>query len=282
MRAAIRFLISGFVIAGLSPAAWAQSGSLPVLRGSDYRPVPPTYRNWSGFYAGGAIGYSSASGEIDSSGSSMLANALRVTALEQQFEISTWPNPQMGSNNATPWGVFMGYNWQSDNAVYGIEFGYNRTKHALSANDVIARQVVADDEWRYNITVNSAIEANVTDFATFKLRSGAVYGPVLPYLSAGLAVGRMSAHQSGTVSYPAPVWTGDPLDEPANPGAASISAARGKNGAIAWGLAAGAGFDWEVVQHVFMRAEYEYVGFAAVNDVKVSIHTARVGVGLRF
>ncbi len=282
MRIAMRFLISGLALASFPHIALAQnSGPLPVLRGSDYRPVAPTYRNWSGFYFGGQIGHSSANADFSGSGNQLLERILENTILENEFQVSTWPQPSSASNNANPWGVFIGYNWQSDNAVYGVEFSYNRTKHAMSGVDSVSRIVTTSTEYQFDVTASAGATAEVMDFSNLRLRTGAVYGQLLPYMTVGLAVGRMSVVQTANVNYPAPIDVSAGGGQPALP-AVNITRTEGKKNAYVLGLSAGLGFDFEVIPHVFLRGEYEYVGFAEVNDVNISIHTARAGIGLKF
>ena len=51
---------------------------------------------------------------------------------------------------------------------------------------------------------------------------------------------------------------------------------------FAYGLAAGLGVDFALLQNVFVRAEWEYVGFSPIDGTHVAINTARVGAGIKF
>ena len=51
---------------------------------------------------------------------------------------------------------------------------------------------------------------------------------------------------------------------------------------FAYGYTAGLGLDVIVLPNVFLRAEWEYVQFFPVQDVKIHLNTARVGVGIKF
>lgn len=282
MRGAMWLLISGLMLACLGHGASAADyRDLPVLRGSDARPVPASYRNWSGFYFGGGIGFSSGNADFSSTGNTLLARILENTILENEFQVSTWPQPSSASSNASPWGVFFGYNWQSDNAVYGFEFSYNRTNHEMSGVDSVGRIVTTSNEYQYSVTASAGASAKVTDIVNARLRSGAVFGPVMPYLTAGLAVGKMTVIQTANVNYPAPTDVSVGGGQPPLPGV-NITRTDGKNNSYTLGLSAGVGVDYEFMPHVFLRGEYEYVGFLPVNDVAISIHTARAGIGLRF
>ena len=55
-----------------------------------------------------------------------------------------------------------------------------------------------------------------------------------------------------------------------------------RDNAFAPGFEAGVGVDVALMPNVFLRAEYEYVLFGPIGDVRSSISTARAGVGIRF
>ena len=55
-----------------------------------------------------------------------------------------------------------------------------------------------------------------------------------------------------------------------------------QSGIFTYGITGGLGVDVTVLPNVFMRAEWEYTSFASVHDIKVTINTARVGIGVRF
>jgi len=44
----------------------------------------------------------------------------------------------------------------------------------------------------------------------------------------------------------------------------------------------GAGLRLLVLPNVFLRAEWEYVQFFPVQDFKIHLNTARIGVGIKF
>jgi outer membrane immunogenic protein len=51
---------------------------------------------------------------------------------------------------------------------------------------------------------------------------------------------------------------------------------------LAVGVAAGLGTDYALTPNVFVRGEFEYIYFAAVYGVQVSVITGRVGAGVKF
>ncbi len=57
---------------------------------------------------------------------------------------------------------------------------------------------------------------------------------------------------------------------------------RTEGGAFSPGVVAGLGLDVSVTPNVFLRAEWEYVDFAAVGNISSYINTGRVGIAVRF
>ena len=55
-----------------------------------------------------------------------------------------------------------------------------------------------------------------------------------------------------------------------------------QNGAFAYGVATGLGMDIAVTTNLFVRGEFEYIFFAPVNSIQVSLWSARVGAGVKF
>jgi outer membrane immunogenic protein len=92
------------------------------------------------------------------------------------------------------------------------------------------------------------------DYGTVRARAGYAFDRFLPYAFLGGAIGR--------VNYNTP------------------SASR--DNAFTPGFEAGLGIDVAIMPNIFLRAEYEYVLFGPVGDVRSNISTARAGVGIRF
>jgi outer membrane immunogenic protein len=51
---------------------------------------------------------------------------------------------------------------------------------------------------------------------------------------------------------------------------------------IAYGFTAGLGVEVALMQNLFVRAEWEFIEFPNIADFRVSVNSARVGVGLKF
>ena len=56
----------------------------------------------------------------------------------------------------------------------------------------------------------------------------------------------------------------------------------GQNNALLWGYTVGAGLDWAVTRNIFVRGEFEFVQFAPISNIAVSVASGRVGGGLKF
>ena len=56
----------------------------------------------------------------------------------------------------------------------------------------------------------------------------------------------------------------------------------GSNNALLWGYSVGAGLDWAVTQHFFLRGEFEFVQFAPISSISLEIFSGRVGAGYKF
>jgi outer membrane immunogenic protein len=273
----MRWATVGLIAVGFVQPALAADYDGPVLRGSNvWTDVPPpgSVSDWSGFYIGGHVGYSSARGDLGTTGSSIIADILRLTLLEEEFNVSQWVSPE-GHGNASPVGGFVGYNWQFDDTVFGIDATYSRLSAMIGGTDSLARNVTTSDSSNYDVFVSSTMGAKLTDILSIRGRGGAMFGSFMPYGTLGIAVGRAQVIRQASVTT---------IEYVGGVPQAPISETRdeSKKGAWAYGLSAGLGFDWEIVPRMFLRGEYEYVGFAAIEDIKVSVHTARGGLGVRF
>ena len=51
---------------------------------------------------------------------------------------------------------------------------------------------------------------------------------------------------------------------------------------FAYGFTAGLGIEVALMQNMFARAEWEFIEFPNISDIRVSVNSARVAVGLKF
>ena len=95
----------------------------------------------------------------------------------------------------------------------------------------------------------------LVDYATLRGRAGYAVGPFLPYAVLGAAVGRFNFGDLSTGTFV------------------------GKDNAFDVGFVAGLGVDWAVAPGVFLRAEWEYVGFSRINGINPSVNLGQIGRG---
>jgi opacity protein-like surface antigen len=274
-----------FAVASGRQAAAAEPG-YPVLRGSQtYEVGPPSYRDWSGLYIGGQVGAAASGVDFSSGVSQLVANLLRFTTVEDEFQPSQWANLPRQSVTRVSYGAFIGYNVQFEDTIIGIEANYNRTNARMSSGDTVARTVTTSDGYANAVTVSGTGSIHLTDYGTLRLRGGWMYNGFLPYVFAGAAFGRATVMRSASVSIVGtdadPGCVGPP-DVCLPPFAFAASQTENKVGAIAYGWTAGAGADWALFGNVFLRGEFEYVGFGQLNGATINIATVRAGAGIKF
>lgn len=288
-------VLSSAVMIGTANAADLDDS---FLRGSLLPPTAsPAYADWRGVYVGGQFGVSSGIADFSNGLSSLTGYILRDTVLEGPIgNLKT-----MGSETTThgSYGAFIGYNFYDvDKIVLGVEGTYTRLNMDSGTSDSLTRVIQNDagattgHHYFYTTTVSGNASVRIKDFATVRARAGWQTGQFLPYAFVGAAFGRADYARSATVSYtkvdkpdaqlppippdPTTFFNTPPGSDPA--GTKSDS----QENAMAYGLAAGLGVDVSILPNVFLRAEWEYVKFAPIHDINVSINTGRVGIGVKF
>jgi outer membrane immunogenic protein len=292
---ATRLTVSALALLGLVHNVSAADYSEPILRGAEvFAPAPATYFRWSGFYVGGQGGYSHADFTLGN-GARAIFDILGDSLPGNPDAAGSVPVVLKDSVGTTSYGGFIGYNWQWENVVIGLEGNYNRTSlKAASAESVpISPPNIGTG------TLTST--AHLTDYGTVRARAGYIMGQFMPYAMVGLALGRADFSDSARFQY-TPVING--VAQPA----VDITSIANQNGAIGYGFAAGAGLDVMLIGGIFLRGEYEFVQLnsfsqapvlAAVPELespsrpatfggvepfdrKVTLHTVRGAVGFKF
>jgi opacity protein-like surface antigen len=268
------------VLGLVSPAA---ADDFDILRGS--QPVgPATFTRWSGFYAGGQVGLSSASAGFSNATQSLVAYSLRETTLEQDDAPSQWQVLGTASSNAVGYGGFAGYNTQWQDLIVGVEANYNHAAFSLHAPvSPIGRTTFDSTGSAYTVNITGSGSMAAEDFATLRLRSGWVVGDFLPYGFIGLALGVASTSTSATTSgeqYTSGVVGTCTAAEPCFPFSFINNA--GVNQAMLYGLTIGAGVDVAITANIFLRAEFEWDQFNPPPGFFASIASGRVGAGFKF
>lgn len=236
-----------------------------------------SYTRWDGLYGGGHLGNSSMAVNFGNAASSEVAFILRNTTLEAEIAPSDWTTLPSSTTNSMQYGGFIGYNWQWNEAVIGLDVGYSRlSSMSTTASDSIARIVSTSDSVSHSVQIDSSSSITLTDYATLRARLGYAVGQFLPYAVVGGAVGRFNYATSATVT---DNWT---PSGGATVNFGPITQSDAKNDAFAAGFVVGAGMDVALLPNVFVRGEWEFTGFAPVAGIRTSIHAARVGAGIRF
>jgi opacity protein-like surface antigen len=283
----MRSVICALALLALPTSAFA--GDFDILRGT-----VPTYR-WSGFYAGGDFGYSGANINFGQAAGPDISNILRNTAIEQDEQISQWP--VLGGESypsSINFGGFVGYNTEWDGVVLGLEADYSRVSINASSNGSITRfftdsaDVPPGHNLSYTLTASGQAAFKLTDIVSLRARAGWETGNLLPYAFAGIALSRANVSNSGTVGYSAIDYPDSetpplaPIYTAADPLVFGPDTQTTAQSTFAYGVDAGVGVDAGITSHVFVRGELEYIYFAPIDGIRLSISSARAGIGYKF
>lgn len=273
----MRRLMLSLVAVSVAQSALAADYGEPVLRGSQsyYVPGNPVYYRWDGVYFGGQVGGVYGRGDFGGGVGSLVSNILRNTTIESEAQVSSWTTLSKADVSGVSYGAFAGYNAQWENAVLGFEINYNHTDQNVEARDSIARSFTTSDGYFYNVNVTGSALVRVKDYGTIRARAGWVFDNIMPYGFVGLALMRSDVVRSANVNLTA-TQVGFP-DLALNQTQAVTS-----TDVVSYGWALGLGADWAILPNLFLRAEYEYINFGDVKDVKLQMQTARLGVGVKF
>jgi outer membrane immunogenic protein len=280
----MRWVICALVVLALPSSAFA--GDFDALRGSQ-TVGPANFTNWSGFYVGGQFGYSNAQTDFSNATSSLTAFSLRELALEEDDSVSAWPVlANNASTSGTTYGGFAGYNTQWQDMILGFEGGYTRASLNTVATSTPLSRFTSAGGNTYDVTVDGSASLKLVDYGSLRVRAGWIYDNFLPYGFAGFVLGRADYARSSLVfgqqnpSTPPVV----PCNTTLSPTCVdfSFSDSDGRNSVLLYGWSLGGGLDVALTQNIFLRAEFEYVRFAPLADMVVSVTTGRVGTGIKF
>jgi outer membrane immunogenic protein len=279
-----RLLVAIGLFASISGAT-AADYELPTLRGAEAVALPVASAccpRWEGFYVGGQVGYGFAAMDFTGSTKDLVSHMLRELALENVAQVSTWQVVGKADTTGGSYGGFIGYNIQWENLILGFEFNYSRINFFADAPVEPITRVTSAGGNTYLVTVTGGASMRITDMATVRARAGFEIGNFLPYFMIGAAVGRADLTRTATAfgeENPA-IPCGPPINPTCTPFLFTESEV--KNGAFIFGVSVGGGLEIMIMPNVFLRGEYEYVGFSPVWDIKANIQTARAGLGVKF
>lgn len=163
------------------------------------------------------------------------------------FRVQDWVYSKCPNNNAFTGGVTLGYNVIAGGALFGVEADYNGWSSTSKSHivDYTGSFVPAG-------TYNFYGKTSPNGGGTARLRLGYADGPIMPYVTGGLAYA--SGSPSTTIAY-TPVGMTSPT--------AVFAATRTLNTS---GWTAGGGLEYGLANHFSMKLEYLYMQYG---------HTAR-------
>jgi outer membrane immunogenic protein len=289
------------VLMGMAGEACAADLSDTFLRGSQTIISAPGGSRWDGVYFGGQVSYSMGSTDFAGGVKDLVNFALRNSVIQEQ--VASWSVLPKQETTNPGFGGFVGYNWQWDQAVLGVEGNYTHTTLFMSASDSLARSILnnngapAGHDFTYNMTVTGSASAHLTDFGTLRARAGYDAGMFLPYGFAGLAFGRADIARAATVSgtltdsftvqqfVGTNPLTGNPIfvavPQSVTGQLPTVQQSDAKT-TYMFGWTAGLGLDMCLMANLFVRAEWEWVQFAPVQGVNMHINTVRTAVAFKF
>jgi outer membrane immunogenic protein len=286
MARLMRWVICAAVVLAFAPSAFADD--LDILRGTQ-TVGPATFPRWSGFYFGGQLNYSSATGEFSKATAPLVGASLAELTLESEVAPSQWPVLGNGSTNTTGFGGFVGYNTQWQDLVLGIEANYTHSPvNMVATSSPILDRVFVVGSNLDSVNLNGTGTMSITDYGSLRARAGLIYGNFLPYGFAGVALGRGNYDVTSLVYGQQNALTATAPILPCNPATVatcvdySFANSTARSGVLLYGFSVGGGVDVELTSNIFVRAEYEYIQFAPIANITAAISSARVGAGFKF
>ncbi|MFT4116477.1 outer membrane protein [Bradyrhizobium sp.] len=211
------------------------------LAARPYTKAPPapiaTVYNWTGFYGGlnGGYGWGSSTGNlVGNSGGIAIPAAIAGGTIPTALGVR--PEGWLG-------GAQIGYNWQYNQVVFGLEADIQGAGIKQSVG--ISRAAVVG-----LLPTFSTGSSELDWFGTVRGRIGYAWNTVLLYATGGLAYGGVSDSASSATVPPPP-------------------AGFGSNGATRVGWTAGAGVEWAFTPNWTLKGEYLHVDLGSSNTTVV-------------
>jgi outer membrane immunogenic protein len=232
---------------------------------------------WDGFQLGGHIGYVGAQTDFSSATRDGVQRILRQSTLEDEDRPSGWPVLGSKDNTGRSYGAFIGYNWELDGIVVGVDATYNYTAGITTEDGptTLRRIVTLSDGGVNDVNITGRASLTMQDYATLRARAGYPMGQFLPYAFLGAAVGRFDYSTRTTVRV-----VQDPSGTPSVYG--PFTETERKTNAITAGVTTGLGVDIAILPNMYLRAEYEFNAFLELAGIRPITHTGKVGLGFRF
>lgn len=246
-----------------------------TLRGSITSPAPV---RWDGVNLGIGIGVTNMDSSLSRGLGPLISRMLTDSTVLTEARPNDWDILENQVTNGRSFGGFVGYNFQWDNLVLGVDAGYNKTSGlATSSTGSLERVTATSDGTAHDLFITGTASTKLIDYATLRMRAGYAFGQFLPYAIVGGAVGRFDYSSTASLT-DTQTPSGGVAGAPYVAGPISET----KNNAIIGGFVAGLGVDIALTPNVFARGEWEFIGFAKLNGVNNTINTGRVAIGVRF
>ncbi|MGJ4881305.1 MULTISPECIES: outer membrane protein [unclassified Bradyrhizobium] len=236
-----KLLVITTALVGIASATSASAADMAARPYTKAPPMVAQILSWSGLYAGiqGGGGWGTS----------------KETFLGR-FNAPGFLGTQNYNTNGGFVGGVVGYNWQVDNVVFGLEGDYHWA-------DINGRSAVV------NAGVGDTFFTKLTSFGDIKGRLGYAAGPALFFVSGGAAVGQLQHRYDGV---PGNVFS---------------------QNTTRWGYTVGAGAEYMFAPNWSAKLEYNYLDFgkstiqysaAALNrsEWKDTVHTVKAGLSYHF
>ena len=232
---------------------------------------------WDGVNFGVTLGVMNMNTDFSHATSPLVGQILTDSTVESEAAPSQWVVLGNSGSNGRSYGAFLGYSTQWDQAVIGFDLGYNKTSGVeTSSSGSIERVVATSDDTAHDVTITASSSIKLVDYATMRFRAGYAFGQFMPYVVIGGAVGRFNYSNSvNLVDVQTDSGGGISVFSPP-------TVTEAKDNAIVAGFVGGLGMDVALAPNIFLRGEWEFVGFGKVGGISTSINTGRVGLGMRF
>jgi outer membrane immunogenic protein len=254
MKTRLLLLASALLLIG--PAvAHAADISRPVYKAQTVAPVAPI-APWAGWYGGVTAGYGWGDPSADVNPASFPPrtgapfSTIDAFVPGAPFSLHTRPEGAIA-------GLFLGYNWQFQNIVIGWEADFSWTDLTDTQTGSFF-SFVDYDAGVGGIRGNVTLDSKLRWLGTFRGRWGYVVGPVLPYITGGLAYGNLISTITSS---------GTQFED------ATSVAFSGTQRFSDWlvGYTIGAGFDWNVSGNWRFRGEYLYVNLGGRDHLTTGV-----------
>ena len=273
-----RLLMVAAMCGVVSSAQAADMPDLPFLRGSFTDGLSKGSVNWGGGYIGGHASHGVADMDFTTSSQDLLAKLLNNIDLETQFNISKWPLLGKAHMQNSGYGGFIGYNFQLNEAVIGVELNYTHGNFFGANSGTQARSFVYPANYMSAVAIASSSSMKITDYGSLRARAAYPVDNFLPYGFVGLAMGQANINRRADAGIYS-VYTG-PAPPLPNIGPVSYSLTDNANSHLITGFAGGLGIDIMLYAGLFLRAEWEHLRFTG--KVETSVNTVKGGLGYKF